>query len=122
MAGLTIGAIGAGGVRWATATVGGAVVTVFGLWIVPAASAPPIFGWWWEYHSFSVQLTTEAPPCSRTHSAKRALYELPKAGFVSAPPIDTANQISSTLKMTATTASTRRRRWTRDFDQRDRRC
>ena len=36
----------------------------FGFRIVPAARAPPTFGWWCEYHSFSVQLTKEAPPCS----------------------------------------------------------
>ena len=68
--GLAKGTIGAGGGRCGTvATTGVVVGTVFGLRMVPAARAPPTFGWWWEYHSFSAQLTMEAPPCSRNHSA-----------------------------------------------------
>src|ERR1700722_10319171 len=114
-----MGTIGAGSGRCGTATVAGAVVTVFGFWMVPFGSAPPIFGWWCEYHSFSAQLTTEAPPCSRAHSARRALIELPSAGLVSAPPRDTASQMRHAASTTATPAKMRRRRrWTGERDQR----
>src|SRR5580700_139755 len=117
-----MGTSGAGAGRCGTATVAGTVVTVVGWWIVPLGSAPPTLGRWCEYHSFSAQLTTEAPPCSRNHSARRALAELPSAGLVNAPPRETAAQIRQTASAAATPASRRRRRrWTGERDHRCRR-
>ena len=62
--------------------------------MAPAGGLPPTGGGWWLYHSSSTQLTTPDAPCSLAHSANRGATEAPRAGSVSAPPRETANQIS----------------------------
>jgi hypothetical protein len=95
MAGLANGTIGAGGGRCTRSGADlrpalRAWVTDRSLW---AVYRPP-GGAWWLYHSFSTQLTMLAPPCSRAHSARRGLSELPMAGLVRALPREMASQIS----------------------------
>src|SRR6185437_10518361 len=85
MGGLAIGSIGAGAGRWGGPPEAGTVVAT-ARQMAPAGGVPPTLGWWWLYHWFSAQLTTEAPPFWRAHSAKRALSDPPNAGLLRAAP------------------------------------
>ena len=93
----TIGA-GAGKVRRRVAAAG-VVCGAFGLWMVPGASAPPTFGWWCEYHSFSAQTTMDAPPCSRNHSASAGPRRAPEGGVGQRTAEETASQIRKIARM-----------------------
>src|ERR1017187_3205053 len=120
MAGLAKGTIGAGGGRWAgpVLTAAGAVR---GSRIEPLGGLPPTRGAWWLYHSFSIQFTMLAPPCSRAHSAKRGLSELPMAGLVRALPREMVSQIRSAVNPNPMTTKIRRRRNLLRRDRRSRR-
>jgi hypothetical protein len=54
-----------------------------------------------------------AAPWVLAHSAKRAVNELPIAGFKRAPPRENANQIKTMKNTSKRTAATRRRRYIR---------
>ena len=56
---------------------------------MPFDGVPPTGGGWWEYQTFSAQLTTPPPPWSRAHSANLALTLLPSDSLVRAMPADT---------------------------------
>jgi hypothetical protein len=43
-------------------------------------------GWWWLYHRFSIQVTNEEPPWSRTHSTERVARLSLLVGAVNACP------------------------------------
>ena len=77
--------------------------------IAPFDGLPPTGGWWCEYQTFSIQLTTLAAPCSRNHSAARAPTDEPLAGSLSADPNEMPNGIMSPRKRTNPTSKTRRR-------------
>jgi len=81
-----------------------------GVRMAPGGRVPPTGGGWWLYHSFSTQFTTLAPPLLLAHSASRALNELPRAGFKSAPPNEKVSQIMNTMKAKMKPAKTWRRR------------
>src|ERR1017187_2168102 len=103
-----MGWIAVGGDRW-----GGPAVVVAaapcGTRIAPAGGLPPTGGGWWLYHSFSTQFTMLAPPWSRAHSEKREVNELPRAGFVRAPPSEKASHTQNAAKASPRTSRNRRR-------------
>ena len=80
------------------------------VWVEALWGRPPTGGRWWLYHSFSAQLTMLAPPCSRAHSATRALGEPPRAGLVSALPMETTSHTNTPIDPRASSVRSRRRR------------
>src|SRR5271157_3914405 len=115
---LAMGATGNGADRWAGACTGagaGAGADDDGdpEWpaggMAPFCGFPPTGGGWCEYHWASIQVTTEAAPCPRAHSARRADTDVPRPGALRAEPSDHHTGVRATTTRRSTLVSLCRR-------------